>query len=219
MIVAVAATQLEMEPFLAAAERAGASWQTAVTGVGPVETAVRLGRVLSETRHQCTGVLQFGIGGAYEMGEPAGQVGLLDVCLAASEVLGDVGICYPDRMEYFPQELGGAEQLPLASPLLDRAMAVLQQENITCTLGNFVTVCGVSATKARGHMLQARWRGVCENMEGGAAARLCRMYDVPLVEVRVISNLVAERDKKNWQLHHACMKAGAIGALLMRELA
>ncbi|SHO44562.1 futalosine hydrolase [Desulfopila aestuarii] len=218
MIVAVAATQLEIDPFLTAAGREGELWPVAVTGVGPVETAVSLGSLLAEKREQLTGVLQFGIGGAYIRDSAVAQVGLLEVCLATSEVLGDLGICYPDYMEYFPPELGGAEPFCLISPLLERAKAVLGNAGITCHCGNFVTVNGVSATAARGRMLHERWQGICENMEGAAAARLCRLYNIPLVEVRIISNMVEDRDRKNWQLHQACVKAGEIGALLMREL-
>ena len=218
MIVAIAATQLEMAPFLTAAGRLGERWPTCVTGVGPVETAVRLGRYLQKNGADLTGVLQFGVGGAYLNEVRNGRAGMLEVCLAASEVLGDFGICYGDRMEYFSAELGGEGQLTLASSLLDRAESVLEKSGIGYHLGNFVTVNGASATAARGWMLQKHWQGLCENMEGAAAARLCREYGLPLLEMRVISNMVEDRDMSKWQLAKACARAGEIAALLMGEL-
>jgi len=218
MIVAVAATQLEMAPFLLEAEMAGRSWPTLVTGVGPVETAVRLGRFLAAPPRRVTGVLQFGIGGAYLGDDPARQPQPLAVCLATSEVLGDFGIAYPDRMDYFPEDFGGTERFALGSPLLSRAETILAAHGIACFSGNFVTVSGISATAARGRMLRDRWQGLCENMEGAAAARICREYGLPLVEMRVVSNMVEDRNTRNWQLKPACERAGMVAALLMKEL-
>jgi len=219
MIVAVAATQLEMAPFLLEAQKAGASWPTLVTGVGPLETAVRLGRFLAESPRPVNAVLQFGIGGAYLSDNPAGQPQPLAICLAKSEVQGDFGIAFPDMIQYFPEQLGGAEQFALGSPLLTRAATILTDQGISFFFGNFVTVNGISATAARGRMLRDRWQGLCENMEGAAAARICREYGMPLVEVRVVSNLVEDRNMRAWQLEQACERAGAVAALLMKELA
>jgi len=218
MIVAIAATQLEMEPFLAAVLRQGGMWPTCVTGVGPVETAVRLGAYVHNRGSELSGILQFGVGGAYFNPQSAHQAGVLDVFLAATEVLGDCGICFPDRMEYLAEDLDGVRQMSLASPLLDRAEDVLKGSAIDYRLGHFVTVNGVSGTAARGRMLQEKWQGLCENMEGAAAARVCLEYGLPLLEIRVVSNMVEDRDRGNWQLSAACIKAGEIAAFLMKEL-
>lgn len=219
MIVAVAATQMELAPFLAAAEAEGRHWPHLITGVGVLETMATLGGYLARTHSQCLAVLQFGVGGGYPA-EPGGDGAMvLDVCLAVSEVFGDFGICHADRMEYFGPPLGGAARLELVSPLLDRTEEVLVARGIACRRGHFISVNGVSATAARGRMLRDRWQGICENMEGVAAARLCRQYGLPLVELRVISNLVEDRDLNDWQLSEACRRAGELAALLMRELA
>lgn len=218
MIVAIAATHMELEPLCAAAKDCGAEWPTLVTGVGSLETAVVLGRYLAEHAARLSGVLQFGVGGAYLAPEGAEQVQLLEVCLAEREVLGDLGICLADRIVYFPEHLGGPREFSLQSPLLQRAKDMLRAHDISYHSGTFVTVNCVSATDARGEMLSRRWQGLCENMEGGAAARLCGEYGLPLVEMRVISNLVEERNIKNWQLQKGCERAAEIAALLMKEL-
>jgi futalosine hydrolase len=44
-------------------------------------------------------------------------------------------------------------------------------------------------------------------MEGASAAHLCRLYDVPFLEVRGISNLVQERRRHLWDLPLAADRA------------
>lgn len=218
MIVAVAATQMELDPFLAAAGEPADDWQPLVGGVGLLETAVRLGRFLSANEGKVSAVLQFGIGGAYV--DPAGSssLPLLSVCLAEREVLGDLGVVLADRFEYFPDELGGAARFSLSSPLLEQAKQILAQKDIACHSGTFITVNSVSGTALRGEQLRKPWNGLCENMEGAAAARLCLEYNLPLVQLRVISNLVEDRDRRNWRIGEASRKAGELAAMLIKEL-
>ncbi len=218
MILVIAATQMELDPFLARAGEQSHHWTALTTGVGPVETAVTAGRVLAGNHKQISGVLQFGIGGAYILPESAEQVAILSVCLAEREVMGDLGICHRDSIEYFPAELGGSLSFPLQSPLLARAEEVLESLSIPYHSGTFITVNSVSGTARRGEMLRNYWQGLCENMEGGAVARLCEEYALPLLEMRVISNMVEDRNIHNWQLRQACERAGEVAAVLIKEL-
>ena len=218
MIVAVAATELEMAPFLRAAGGNAGKARTLVTGVGPVETAVRLGRCLATAHRSLTGLFQVGVGGASIVDGGGARAELLDVCLAESEVLGDYGVCLGESMRYFPEELGTAEVYPLDAALARRAGQTLTGAGIPFRSGNFVTVNGLSGTAARGVMLQRYWQALCENMEGAAAVRLCREYRLPMVEMRVISNLVVEREQGDWRLQEACARAGEVAARLLGDL-
>ena len=218
MIVAVAATQMEMQPFLDLCRGEGISCEHLVSGVGPLETAVTLGRFLAERRDRVRALLQFGVGGAYIAPKPEDRIPLLAVCLAENEVMGDLGVCFPDRVEYFPRDLSGPMRFPLQSSLLTRAAAILDAYGSSYHSGTFVTVNSVRGTSRRGEMLGRHWQALCENMEGAAAARLCREYGLPLVEIRVISNLVEERNRQNWRLREACQRAAELAALLVKEL-
>ena len=216
MILAVAATPMELEPFFARAGVPGAGWTSLVSGVGPLETAVRLSSFLAGN-NTISAVLQFGVGGAYVL-EGARTVPLLGLCLATREALGDFGICGRDSFEYFPDSLGGPVSFSLQSPLLARAVAILDKHGVEYHQGTFVTVNGVSSTAARGAAVNCHWQGICENMEGGAAARVCGEYGLPLLEIRVVSNMVEDRDPSGWKLSEACDRAGEIAALLIEEL-
>jgi futalosine hydrolase len=209
---------MELIPFLEQNRGERAHYESLVTGVGPLETAVTLGRYLAEHHKRISGVVQFGVGGAYIAAEPGNRVPLLAICLAEAEIMGDLGICYPDRMKYFPEDLSGQMRFSLRSTLLSRAAEVLGANGIGYHYGTFVTVNSVSGTARRGEMLSRHWQALCENMEGAAAARLCKEYTLPLLEIRVISNLVEDRNRQNWRLREACLRAGEIAALLVKEL-
>ena len=210
MILVVAATELEMGPVR---ERLGdqARFDFLVCGIGPVEAAVRLSTFLAAHPRRYRLILHGGVAGAY-----AGAGGeLLDVCLAEREVLGDLGIEGNGRIIPFPGNLAVAVEFPLNAALCRQAAALLPG----CRIGTFVTVNTATATAARGAALRDRFGAICENMEGAAVVRVCREYAVPCLEVRVVSNLVEDRDPSRWRLNEACRKAAEAMAVLAPALA
>jgi futalosine hydrolase len=208
MILAIAATEIEMIPF-AAEFMAPDFCRTLVTGIGPVETTLRLTRFLCECGQQFDAVIHFGVGGAYILPDQSllRQPMLLDICLAEQEVLGDFGVCLNDSVMYLDVSLTGEILYPMDTSLLEKSRAVLDRLGITHQEGTFITVNGVTGTAIRGKMLQARWNGICENMEGAAVARVCREFNLPCTELRCISNYVEDRDISTWRLQDACQKA------------
>jgi len=218
MILALAATEIEMAPFLMASSVLETSCRTLVTGVGPVETALRLTRFIALCQDRIDCAVLFGVGGAYLQADQDRQPKLLDICLAEQEVAGDFGICLGDSMAYLDSSLTGEIVYPLNSSLLDKCRAVFSRLAIDHHLGVFITVNGATGTAARGEMLRLRWNGLCENMEGAAVARVCREFHLPFIELRCISNLVQDRDPATWQLEKACQKAAHTAVQLLQGL-
>ena len=103
MYLVTAATKFEMEPFqeICPLERV----TVLLTGVGPVETTLRLTSFLKGYTEEIKGVINFGIGGAYVDPELGPKADLLEICLAEKEVLGDLGVCLGDRIERIDGEL------------------------------------------------------------------------------------------------------------------
>jgi futalosine hydrolase len=221
MFLVVCATEFELQSLLDISTPELGEWTSLVTGVGMVETTLSLTRFLegrsANTDQKIHGVLNIGVGGAY-IGDGKESAELLDVCLAEQEIFGDLGICYPDRMEPLAEHLLHRTHYTLDPDLLDRADVLLQENDLTVRRGNFVTVCGVSATASRGSMLMRQYDGLCENMEGAAVARVCEEFDLPLIELRTISNFVEERDVARWKLHEACDRAGKAAAILLQGI-
>lgn len=207
MILAVAATEIEMAPFLVESNALALPCQTLVTGVGPVETAVRLTRFLCESQEPFDAVIHFGIGGAYILPDQILQPELLDICLAEQEVAGDLGICLEDSMEYLDSSLTGEIVYNMDTSLLKQCRTLFDQFGIKYHSGIFISVNSITGTRARGEMLRSKWDGLCENMEGAAAARVCGEFSLPYAELRCISNYVEDRDPSTWRLQDACKKA------------
>ncbi|HHO47016.1 MAG TPA: futalosine hydrolase [Desulfobacteraceae bacterium] len=217
MVLVTAATDFEMQPFASACRLDGVS--RLVTGIGPVETAVNLFSRLSCSDGEIGAVINFGVAGAYiqETGDKSPQI--LDICLAEKEIFGDLGICLDDRIERIAGPgLSTPVSFPMDPRLLAQAEQALTAGNISCFRGNFVTVGCASGTAGRGRMLARLYRGMCENMEGAAVARVCREFGLPCIELRCISNLVEDRDRSRWRLRDACAKAAEAAALVAAHI-
>lgn len=217
LFLIVAATEMELRAFTRACDRAE-DFEFLVTGVGPVETAFTLTSRLAGETGNLQGIFHFGIAGAYLYPDDRGA-GMLDICLAEEEILGDLGICHRDRIESFTApELGIQDRFILDRRLLDQAILCLRQGNIPHRKGRFITVNCVSATRRRGDVLTDRLQGLCENMEGAAVARVCAGFDLPCLELRCISNFVEDRNTGRWKLKEACARAGMIAARVAQYL-
>lgn len=224
IVLITAATAMEMRAFLHAVDAQDERQETSrpvyrfITGIGPVETTLSLANILHK-RPEIDCVLNFGIAGAYPENDTAIQAGLLDICLAEQEVLGDLGIQLADRVEPFRGELPVRDRFILDPGLLGTAGRILNDAGIPYTQGTFVTVNCASGTLLRGNQLGRQFRGLCENMEGAAAARVCEAFSLPCLEVRCISNMVEDRNRDNWRLREACVRAGKAAAVIAAGLA
>ena len=174
--------------------------RTLVTGVGPVETALRLTKFLCTSKEKYDALIQFGVGGSYILPDQRSQPELLDICLAEKEIAADFGICLGNSMDYLDRSLAGEIVYNLDMALVKRCQVVLGQLGVSYHKGVFITVNGITGTRTRGKMLQSRWNGLCENMEGAAVARVCMDFNLPWAELRCISNFVEDRDSSTWCL-------------------
>ncbi len=214
MFLAVAATSLEMTPFTTALE--GWPCPTLICGMGPVLAALRLSTWLHSYATTIEAVINFGVAGIFPETSPL--VDLLDICLATGEILGDFGICDRHAIHRFDQQMSACpDRLPLDPQLLADAETILHTHGIACHCGLFITVNSATATRQRARILSAQYRGLCENMEGFALALACREYHIPFLELRCISNLVGQRNRRRWRLEEAAQRAGKTAALVVRQ--
>ena len=211
-VLMTAATELEMQTFFDA-QPGNSSAYCLVTGIGPVETTLSLTKIFQQ-QPAINYVVNFGVAGAYLENDTPVHAGILDLCLAEQEVPGDFGIQLADTVEKFSGDLRVRDRFILDTGLLSAAGRILEAEGIVYKKGTFVTVNCASGTLHRGNQLGRQFRGLCENMEGAAVARVCEEFSLPCLEVRCISNMVGDRNKVNWQLRNACVKAGRAAALL-----
>ena len=195
----------------------------AITGIGAVNTAHVLTQYLAMNRAPSL-VIQTGIGGAYV---PAGiEVG--SVLLADTEIYGDLGVMTPAGWRPLEEigiplvEAAGTREarfnyFPLDAALVKRASKAAG--TAVARTGKFLTLSQVTGVRTLGDALYERFGALCESMEGAAAAHVCALHDVPFLEVRGVSNLVEDRDRKKWQIAEAANAAQQVVLKLLAALA
>lgn len=182
----------------------------AVTGIGPVNAALRLARLLA-IAGPIAGVINLGVAGSFD----TARAPLCSVVMATREVWPEYGLALAGGVDSrglgFP--LRDHETSPVWNTLdLDPADALrtmglgLPSAAIT---GTSITVAGVSGTPERATQLAERHNALTENMEGFALALACRDLDIPFAEVRTISNRVGVRPPVDWNLDGALTALGA----------
>jgi len=213
MFLMVAATKFELEP-LQAAKPESDSCLTLLSGVGPVEASLNLTAFLASLPVLPDGVINFGLAGAF----PGSGLDLLDLCLAEGEILADLGIVYPDRVDPLPQAFAPPREFVCDPSLLASADKTLTLSGLSCRRGRFVTLAGVSGTRSRAESLRDSCQAICENMEGAALARVCQRFGVPFLELRCISNMAIDRAQQVWQAGAAARRCGQAAAILLEGL-
>ncbi len=150
-------------------------------------------------------VIHFGVGGAY----PASGLVPGDIAVATKDVYADEGVLLEDG--FHPLEFIGIPYLkagrliyynefPLDAGLAKIMLRAARSSGLKAASGVFATVSACTGTKQRAAELYARFGAICENMEGAAVAHVCKLYGVPCIEVRGISNIVEERDLSKWDV-------------------
>lgn len=172
------------------------------SGIGKVNAASSATAVIEN--YPVRAVINFGVGGAY----PGTGLNIGDVAIASKEIYGDEGVFTATGIKDM-KEIG----IPLVRigktnyfnefPLDPPSIPFPKDENnmnIMIKTGNFITVSAVSGSQKRARDLGKRFDAVCENMEGAAIAHVSALYELPMIEVRGISNLAGVRDKRKWNL-------------------
>ncbi len=183
-------------------------WNRLITGIGPGATAMNLTRFLEKNGDRT--VVLAGLAGAFpDTGTAPGRL-----CIATSEAYADLGRCTHDSVE--PIRIMGKNELR-AFPL-EKHLDILLPPGLTDThevlSGPMITVCCTSGTRARVQMFKERFGCIAENMEGAAAAQVCQEYNVPMLELRGISNWAGDQDKKNWLIVPALERVSKILQIL-----
>jgi futalosine hydrolase len=195
----------------------------AITGIGAVNTAHVLTQYLAMNRAPSL-VIQTGIAGAYV---PAG-IAVGSVLLADTEIYGDLGVMTPAGWRPLEEigiplvEAAGTRAarfnyFPLDAALVKRASKAAG--TAVARTGKFLTLSQVTGVRTLGDALYDRFGALCESMEGAAAAHVCALHDVPFLEVRGVSNLVEDRDRKKWKIAEASDAAQKVVLTLLDALA
>lgn len=202
-----------------------------VSGVGQVNTAQALASLIELGPTEL--VVMGGCAGAYQgIGINVG-----DVCVATQEIYADLGVITPfgwKDMEDIGLQLlesGGNSffsSFPVSQDYRANIESAARESSFVSAkgvkrspkvhFGKFLTVSTISGAAERGNALYARYQGICENMEGAAAAQVSLIYGVPFIEVRGVSNMVEDRDKGKWDIPAAAANSAALIARTLERI-
>jgi futalosine hydrolase len=170
-------------------------------GIGKVNTAA--GLALAIERLKPTAVMQFGIGGAYV--NSFASIGM--VMAATHDVHIDSGVRTADGWQDM-EKVGFAlleknNQRYYNLFPTDKTLTQLFVDALNIPTGIFATSETITGTFDESTAIQKQFDVSVESMEGAAAAQVCLALGVPFAEVRSVSNIVGERDKKHWDIAKA----------------
>ena len=184
-----------------------------VSGVGLVETTYTLTSYLLN-HPEVSRVLNVGIAGGFALSD----IAVLDCCLATSETIGDLGICFDSHIDTLDSALITMGNIfPCKNRSYQQLSTWLDQAHHPFYAGPFLSVNSVSGSFHRGEMVN-RNACICENMEGAAVARVCLGLNLDWLEFRVVSNLVENRNIANWQINPAIRKYSDMMAAFFQDI-
>ena len=206
--------------------RPGKNLVLLVTGVGPVNAGIALGRLLgslspgsSRDAPEPVGVLNLGVAGAFSLE----RLPLKTAVVVSEEVWPEYGLLTASGLD--PKGIGLAQGKKDGEPVWDRLRLTpendarqmgLDLSGLTKAAG--LTVAGVSGTPERAEALRTRYTCDIETMEGFALAWACSLDRVPFVQVRTISNLVGSRDAAHWDLNGAKQRLAPVASALLGDI-
>jgi futalosine hydrolase len=177
-------------------------------GIGKVNTAA--GLALAIERLKPTAVIQFGIGGAYV--NSFASIGM--VMAATHDIHIDSGVRTAEGWQGmaqvgFPLLTKHEETFYNIFPT-DKALTQLFVDALGLPIGIFATSETITGTFDESTALQEQFDVSIESMEGAAAAQVCLATSVPFAEIRSVSNIVGERDKRNWDIGKAVKRVNDV---------
>lgn len=197
-----------------------------ISGIGKTNAA-HAATLLIEKFSPST-VINFGVGGAY----PSANLRAGDIAIADKEIYGDEGLWLRDgfhkadaigipllkkgRKKYF-------NEFPLDKNLMQKAVKfsglVTRHSSLLTEVksGTFVTVSTATGTGRRAREIEKRFNAICENMEGAAVAHICAIYNIPMLEIRGISNIVEDRNRGKWDIKTAAENCQKTVFVLLKE--
>lgn len=194
------------------------------TGIGKVNSAHAATKVIEYIKPEV--IINIGIGGAY----PDSGLNKKDIAICTKEIYGDEGLeeengrfSSMEKMN-FPLLVKGDRcfynEFALNSTLANHVEEILSNNFVSKKIktGSFITLSSCTTSIKRASYLETKHKGICENMEGAAIAHVCAMYDVELIEIRSISNIVENRDRAKWDIPGALKTLYETSIILIKNL-
>ncbi len=193
-VLLVAATIIEIAPFLEKLKKGGISVNTDVliSGIGLTATTYSLTRQIQVKRPDI--IVQAGVGGCFDTSAPMGSV----FCIK-QEAIADQSVIELNKLKtIFDLKLVPGDKHPFKKGWLINRNDVLKKTPLKKVRG--ISVNEITTSRQKIKFYESTFQPVVESMEGAALHYVCLMEGIPFIQIRSISNYIGERNKKNWDM-------------------
>ena len=190
-----AATKMEIQPLMDGKEsiKTGADIVFHTSGIGMMATTFSLAKAIEQ--HKPALVVQAGIAGCFDNTITFGSV-----VVVGKEYMADMGVMENHQWrDVFDMNLSDRNEFPFSNKQLINPnipeFNVLKSPVVTGVSVNTITTDPIHIQQIKHH-----YHPFLESMEGAALHYVCLKNCIPFIQIRSISNLVGERDKKHWKI-------------------
>lgn len=192
-ILVVAATPIEITPFLEFFKSKNRrDIDILITGIGLTATTYSL---MKQIRIKKPGmIIQAGVGGCFDR-----KITLGNVVAVKQEAIADQSVIELNQLKtLFDLKLVPQNQYPFKNGWLTNNNEVLKKVSLRKVKG--VSVNEITTSKQKLKFYTETFNPVVESMEGAALHYVCLLEKIPFIQIRAVSNYIAERNKKNWNM-------------------
>lgn len=196
-LLVVAATPLEIEPFLTNWKRgpiAPKNWEMEVliSGIGLTATTYSLLNQIHLRKPDL--IVQAGVGGCFDENIPLGEV-----VLVKQETIADQSVIELDQLKtLFDLQLVPHDQFPYQKGWLINQSPELKKYRLKKVRG--ISVNEITTDKKKREFYRKHFNPLVESMEGAALHYVALRENIPFLQLRSFSNYIAERNKKRWNM-------------------
>lgn len=192
----IAATAIEIAPLLEAYREQKKNRlpeaSILITGIGLTAATYSMSRYLR--MHKPDWIIQAGVGGCFNREVKLGSVFAIKEDTIADQSVVELG----ELKTLFDLKLLPENQFPYQKGWLKNKSSFLK--NCRLKKVKAISVNEITTSKKKVGFYEKQFNPVIESMEGAALHYVCLMENIPFLQIRSVSNYIAERNKKKWDM-------------------
>ncbi|MFM8806226.1 MAG: hypothetical protein ACKOD1_02600 [Sphingomonadales bacterium] len=209
----VAATPIEIAPLLPALPkgiREELEVDVLISGIGLLAATYALQKQISIKRPDL--IIQAGVGGCFDK-----RIALGSVMAIGQDGVADQSVLELKKLKtLFDLQLVPADQFPYKKGWLVNPWKGFRKLNLPKV--NAISVNEITTDPRRVQQYKKLFSPVIESMEGAALHYVCLMEQIPFLQLRSVSNYIAERNKKNWRLSEAVTQLNKVLLQVLQKI-
>ncbi|MEO5948379.1 MAG: futalosine hydrolase [Chitinophagaceae bacterium] len=189
----VAATPIEITPFLDYFKSSNIkNIDVLITGIGLTATTYSLMRQLRLKKPDF--IIQAGVCGCFDTSIPLGKT-----VVVKQEAIADQSVIELNKLKTLVDlKLVPQNQFPYKKGWLINNSEMLKKTTLKKVKG--ISVNEITTSRQKIKFYTETFNPVVESMEGAALHYVCLMEKIPFIQLRTVSNYMAERNKKKWNM-------------------